>query len=386
MECRTCRGHAIRLTVLVFASCYALAQSPQPLDEMTLGLEYRKSILGAVREAAPTTESNVAQGVFASLLATATCRTGPGLRYNLTLLQSDAVNAYATPGGNIYATSRLAALLGSDRGLWAAVLGHELGHSIKQHFYKLYLRYFQQELLAAYYRERVRQGDTGAALALLGAQVASKLVNLKLSRDDELEADRLALTTMAEAGYHPDFAIALFRKLWKLDEQSKLEAFFSGHPRWETREQRVMLGFDEAVERFQFLWSDSEKSRGGRPPLTATLGAVSSAQDLNDRTAIISVPLAVRHAQGERIWVSLGFSNGNKPIPSTVSEFRASDGSLGAAFVWQPPAADVSTAIVVRVPTAALGIANRKVLAFFTVLTEDELLAASGTFEVSFPK
>ncbi|MCA1804419.1 MAG: M48 family metalloprotease [Xanthomonadaceae bacterium] len=59
------------------------------------------------------------------------------LIYRFTVLDSDQVNAFATPGGYIYITRGLLAYLNTEAEL-AAVLGHEIGHvtarhSVRQH-------------------------------------------------------------------------------------------------------------------------------------------------------------------------------------------------------------------------------------------------------------
>ena len=56
----------------------------------------------------------------------------PGLEWRFTILDSDVVNAFALPGGHVYATRALLALASSEAEL-AGVLGHEIGHVTARH-------------------------------------------------------------------------------------------------------------------------------------------------------------------------------------------------------------------------------------------------------------
>ena len=62
----------------------------------------------------------------------------------------------------------------------------------------------------------------------------------EVSRDEELQADRLGLLMMAEAGYHPDYVLKLMENFRRhTGDKSKAGTFLlSDHPRWETREKK----------------------------------------------------------------------------------------------------------------------------------------------------
>jgi predicted Zn-dependent protease len=91
---------------------------------------------------------------------------------------------------------------------------------------------------------------------------------MKLDRNDELEADRLGLMMMAQAGIHPDYALTLMDRLKHVTgDRSKFAAFLtSDHPRWETREKKTKQVYQEALLTFQTRWKDSSQSPGGTPP------------------------------------------------------------------------------------------------------------------------
>jgi len=127
----------------------------------------------------------------------------PGQAFRFTTLNSAVENAFAVPGGYVYITRQLMALMDNEAEL-AFALGHEAGHIAANHSRS---------------RQQVTQRNTilgvlgavlGAAvgsgfgdLLSRGAQQAAQLRTLSFSRDQEYQADRLATRYMVNAGYDP---------------------------------------------------------------------------------------------------------------------------------------------------------------------------------------
>src|SRR2546429_1932448 len=66
----------------------------------------------------------------------------------------------------------------------------------------------------------------------------------------------------------------LFRSLHHIlrattGERSKFAAFFSTHPRWETRDQRDDRAYADALAEYGRSWPDPDASPGGKPPMVA---------------------------------------------------------------------------------------------------------------------
>ena len=150
------------------------------------------------------------------------------------LRDSDTVNAFALPGGQIFITAALYKRLESEDQI-AGVLGHEIGHVIARH---------GAEHLA---KQQLTQGLTGAATVAAGsqgmgrmAQMIGQMVNMKYGREDELESDKLGVRFMVEAEYNPH---ALIRVMEILAEASgggsRQPEFFSSHPNPENRIERI---------------------------------------------------------------------------------------------------------------------------------------------------
>jgi hypothetical protein len=80
-------------------------------------------------------------------------------------------------------------------------------------------------------------------------------------------ADRVGLLMMAQAGYHPDFALALYGYLERrLGDRLRIGELFSDHPRWRSREERDLRARGAALAIFHSRWQDAAQSPGGLPP------------------------------------------------------------------------------------------------------------------------
>lgn len=152
----------------------------------------------------------------------------PGLPYRFTVLDSPVVNAFAVPGGSVYVTRGILALMGSEAEL-AAVLGHELGHVNARHS----VRRMSQQMLAqiGLAAGSVISEDFAKYAGLAGTGI--QVLFLKYSRDDERQADSLGVDYSRLAGYDPADMAATFTALEKLGDLSggrSLPGFLSTHP------------------------------------------------------------------------------------------------------------------------------------------------------------
>lgn len=153
--------------------------------------------------------------------------------YTFAILKSEEINAFAAPGGYIYVTQGLLNAVSSDDEL-ACVIAHELGHVNKKHTI----------------RQAEKAGLMSALIALMGlkdetkkyqtaAAIAAFFVNQKFSRDDEFEADRMAVRYAYKAGYNPNAMIRFFDRINKDTKLSKFTKYFSTHPSTNDRIKRV---------------------------------------------------------------------------------------------------------------------------------------------------
>ncbi len=123
------------------------------------------------------------------------------------LIRDAQINAFAAPGGVIEVNGGLL-LNAQTEGEYAAVLAHELGHLIQRHFARGIEAQQRMQLpvmaamLAGIVAAAAGAGDAGIA-AIAGTQAAAIQNQLRFSRQNEQEADRVGVTNMVRAGYDP---------------------------------------------------------------------------------------------------------------------------------------------------------------------------------------
>ncbi len=134
--------------------------------------------------------------------------------FTISLLNSPVSNAFAIPGGYVYITRQLMALMNNEAEL-ASVLGHEVGHVAARHSAKRNSRATRAGLGAvlATVLGGVLLGDSGARLGQeLGSAIAQRYV-LSYSRAQEYEADDLGVLYLTRAGYDPMSASTMLASL-----------------------------------------------------------------------------------------------------------------------------------------------------------------------------
>jgi predicted Zn-dependent protease len=121
----------------------------------------------------------------------------PDLKYQITILNSPAVNAFALPDGQLYVTRGLIALA-NDNSELASVLAHEMAHVIARHADIREDQARQAALVNRVANDLLSDPQLGT-LALAKSKIA--LVNF--SRAQEFEADGIGVGISARAGFDP---------------------------------------------------------------------------------------------------------------------------------------------------------------------------------------
>jgi hypothetical protein len=361
----------------------------------TFDVDYRfaakqRAQLGPQKEVPDDTAGRVGQEVFDSLVKTQMI-SSYGLPYTWRFKPCDSptVNAFSLADGEVVAYTGLSRLIGTDRGLWAAVLAHEIAHVARRHAAKKALFHEYVEEQVRYWQMRASLGDKGAGWTELAVRIAGNLAEKKLSRDLELDADIQGMMLMARAGYHPDNAFAMHHLLrMNTPERSKVGTFFfSDHPRWESRDQRTERAYTEALAEYNQLWVNPELSPGGAPPAVAFLGDVRGVENKGDGTGDLTIPLSCRNVGTPvGLVIRLTKSDGTR-IQTSVLDYRDPTGKVTIRERGACPDKDSPGTTVVHIPTAVIPAQDRRLKAQIEVLgLNDQVLELSKVVDVHFPK
>ena len=154
------------------------------------------------------------------------------------LSDPDTLNAFALPGGQVFITDGLLVKLENDAQL-AGVLGHEIGHVVNRHGAEHMATGQLGQLLtmAAGVAATDEQGR-GQRAAMVAAMI-NQMVQLKYSRSDELEADRVGMDYMTQAGYDPAEMLGVMRILAEASRGGRTPVMLSTHPYPEQRIEEI---------------------------------------------------------------------------------------------------------------------------------------------------
>ncbi|WP_208439907.1 M48 family metalloprotease, partial [Bartonella grahamii] len=117
--------------------------------------------------------------------------------YSVTILNSENINAFAQPNGSIYITRGMLALA-NDSSEVAAILAHEIAHINANHGILRLKK--EAELKITNYMSSHLLTHTSSKLY---NSIEGKQQLAQFSRNQELEADSIALEMLKQAGYDP---------------------------------------------------------------------------------------------------------------------------------------------------------------------------------------
>lgn len=171
--------------------------------------------------------------------------------FTFTVLDSPVVNAFSLPGGRVFVTRGLLALVNNEAEL-AGVLGHEIGHITAHHAESRERRAAIARLgigLLAIFGARLGTPEIGHLVQRF-AGVGGLYYVERFSREQEFQADVLGTRTLAKAGYS---AYAMSSFLASLEATMRLDnraagrpadderfSMFADHPRTDDRVKRAI--------------------------------------------------------------------------------------------------------------------------------------------------
>jgi beta-barrel assembly-enhancing protease len=214
----------------VFNTVKSIGQAATDINEeqeANIGKEYASLLVGAAPLLdRPAVQRYVNQvGRWLSLHSER-----PNLDWKFGVLDSDNINAFATPGGYILVTKGLLVRLKNEAEL-AGVLAHEIAHVVRKHHLAAIRKsagiQAGANILAEYQSNRGRNRETTERM--IGG--AKEVMLRGLDKGDEFEADRMGVVIAARAGYDPFGLPAVLQTLQGMNpEDSGLALMFSTHP------------------------------------------------------------------------------------------------------------------------------------------------------------
>lgn len=191
--------------------------------------------------------------------------------WEFNLVKSNEVNAFCMPGGKIVVYEGILPVTQDEASL-AIVLGHEIAHAVAKHSAEQMSKQMRQQTAtqiggALLSMTGLSQNTTSAIAAL--SQTGFNFANLKYSRDNETEADRMGLIFAAMAGYDPNKAIDFWQRMAAMSTNNTSE-IFSDHPSDEKRIAALKDVIPEAMKYYKPATTTTTKSTTTKKKTTTT--------------------------------------------------------------------------------------------------------------------
>ena len=155
-------------------------------------------------------------------------------KWEYNLVDDKAVNAWAMPGGKIVFYTGILPITQTETGV-AVVMGHEVAHALADHGAQRMSASTLQQVGAVAGNVALKDPKLLAAFNSSYGVVSNVAGLLPFSRSHETEADRIGLQIMAIAGYNPDEAANLWRRMKANSGGQAPPEFLSTHPSNDTR-------------------------------------------------------------------------------------------------------------------------------------------------------
>lgn len=206
-------------------------------EEHTLGRDFLRSIRRSAPAISDPLLNNYLENITYRLASKSELRDH---RLAFVIIDSQALNAFAAPGGIIGVNTGLF-LNAQTEGEFASVLAHEIAHVSQRHFARSIEEAERSRipqlasLLASVVIMAAGNAEAGQG-ALMASQGRALENQLRFSRSNEAEADRIGIQTMFDAGYDPNYMASLFQRLAADNRYgTRPPEFLLSHPVTESR-------------------------------------------------------------------------------------------------------------------------------------------------------
>jgi len=209
-------------------------------DEITLGKDVAANLLGA----SPLVNDPALQAYVNKVglwIALHTSR--PNLPWRFGVLDTNSVNAFATPGGYVFITRGMLMHMRDESEL-AGVLAHEISHVVEKHA----LNTMRKGKLVDMASDALsRNKPEYAKLVSAGTEIFAR----GLDKEDEFAADRMGVVLSARAGYDPYGLPATLQTLSSINpKDDAVSLMFKTHPDSEKRLELVSNAMEGHLDQY----------------------------------------------------------------------------------------------------------------------------------------
>jgi predicted Zn-dependent protease len=173
-------------------------------------------------------------------------------KWEYNLVQDETVNAWCMPGGKIVFYTGILPICQGETGV-AVVMGHEVAHALADHGAQRMTASYGQQIGAVVGNVAIKDEKSLGMFNQYYGVGSNVLGMLPFSRSHETEADKIGLQIMAIAGYNPDEAAELWKRMKANSGGQSQPEFMSTHPSNDTRINNLTVWAPEAkVEAAKF--------------------------------------------------------------------------------------------------------------------------------------
>ncbi len=250
------------LSLIIVSLLFAVVPAPigamSTQAEIALGQsEDQQIVAGSVIETDPLLNAYV-NGVASNLWNQVQRKDVP---YSIKIIKDTQINSFATMGGFVYIYEGLIDFVQSDDE-FASVVGHETGHIERRHVITTNTKAEIIQILfglASLFSPIIYEFGGLAEAGLMA----------KISREDEIQADRYGLQLMSRAGYDPESMVTMMAHLGILESEHSdaVTKYLEDHPDPAARVAHLM-GYPEldpstvtATQELVQASSDEERAR-----------------------------------------------------------------------------------------------------------------------------
>ncbi len=220
-------------------------KEPSEADEIEIGKGVAANLLGA---APPVNDPQLQAYVNRVGQWVAMHTERPDLPWHFAVLDTDGVNAFATPGGYVFITRGMLLRMRDEAEL-AGVLAHEASHVVEKHALKTMrkgaLAGLAGDALSSYAEKKGKEEFTKIVSA--GTEIYAR----GLDKEDEFAADRAGVVIAARAGYDPYGLPSVLQTLASINPKDDAVALmFKTHPDSGTRLELVSNSMEGRLDKF----------------------------------------------------------------------------------------------------------------------------------------